>query len=189
MVYLGDYIDRGPDSAAVLDLVIAPHPQIMGVKRVHLTGNHEAFCLEAFDGDSDAEADWIENGGAECLQSWGLKVSDWRENVPPKHIEFLRSLTLMHIQGGYLFVHAGIRPMVEIGEQDPDDLIWIREAFLDDEGPHPYVVVHGHTPESASPIVRYNRIGIDTGAAYGGPLSCLVLEGGLMGFLVSNQDI
>ena len=81
MVYLGDYIDRGPDSAAVLDLVIAPHLQIQGVKRVHLTGNHEAFCLEAFDGDSDAEADWIENGGAECLQSWGLKASDWREKV------------------------------------------------------------------------------------------------------------
>ena len=74
-----------------------------------------------------------------------------------------------------------------LGEQDPDDLIWIREAFLDDEGPHPYVVVHGHTPESSFPIVRYNRIGIDTGAPYGGPLSCLVLESGSMGFLVSGR--
>jgi serine/threonine protein phosphatase 1 len=188
VVYLGDYIDRGPDSASVLDLMVYPPPEISEIKRIHLIGNHEAFCLEAYDGEDDAEADWLENGGADCLQSWSLSADNWRAMAPPEHIKFLRSLALKHIQGGYMFVHAGIRPMVGIDDQDPDDILWIREAFLDDEGPHPFVVVHGHTPESMHPTVRYNRIGIDTGAAYGGPLTCLVLEGDQMGFLVSKHD-
>jgi len=189
IVDLGDYIDRGPDSAAVLELMISPPSRLKGVRRVPLIGNHEALCLRAFDGDVRAETHWLENGGNDCLRSWNLKRETWRAMAPPEHIGFMRGLALTHIQGDYLFVHAGIRPMIAIEEQKPHDLIWIREPFLDYNGPHPYVVVHGHTPESMAPTVRYNRIGIDTGAAYGGPLTCLILEDDRIGFFSSERDI
>jgi len=113
----------------------------------------------------------------------------WKGLVPQEHIRFIESLYLMHIQGGYVFVHAGIRPNFDLNEQRESDLYWIRDPFLDYDGSFSHVVVHGHTPdENGLPVVRHNRIGIDTGAVFGGPLTCVVLERNQMRFLASGVD-
>jgi serine/threonine protein phosphatase 1 len=127
---------------------------------------------------------WLDNGGAETLRSYGADAGHPApfDLVPGRHMELLRSCPLHWAAGDYLFVHAGIRPEVPLDRQDPFDLIWIREPFLSFDGDLPMVVVHGHTP-TATPAVRQNRLGIDTGACFGGDLTCLVLEGGRMGFL------
>ena len=102
--------------------------------------------------------------------------------LPAEHGAFLDGLARSHVEGGYLFVHAGIRPEVPLDRQDPEDLLWIREPFLGSDLDHGKVVVHGHTPTDR-PVVRANRIGIDTGACYGGRLTALVLEGDRRRFL------
>jgi serine/threonine protein phosphatase 1 len=186
VVHLGDYIDRGEDSAGVIELLVRgwppPAPRI-----VNLLGNHEEMVLAALDrGDADAVADWLANGGAASLASWGVprraKPRDWQRSIPPAHVAFLRSLALHHAQGGYLFVHAGLRPGVPLERQSRHDMLWIREPFLSWTGELPGVVVHGHTP-GYDVAARGNRIGVDTGAVMGGVLTCAVLEGDQMGFL------
>ena len=102
--------------------------------------------------------------------------------MPAGEIAFLRDRPLSRRIDGYLFVHAGIRPGVPLGQQDPHDLVWIREPFLSSRADHGLVVVHGHTPRPR-PEVRANRIGLDTGAVMGGVLTCLVLEADRLGFL------
>ena len=128
----------------------------------------------------------MNNGGADTLASWGVphrtRVRDWASLIPAGQIAALRGLALHHSVGGYFFVHAGIRPAVALADQTRQDLLWIREPFLRFAGSLPAVVVHGHTPVD-SPTVRPNRIGIDTGAVLGGPLTCVVLEGNRLGFL------
>lgn len=188
LVYLGDYIDRGPDSGGVLDAIISPEQPFPADHRVFLMGNHEALFLEALRGDERAFSDWQRNGGEACLASWDARPEDWRQRIPVQHHKFLTSLSPMYTQGGYLFVHAGIRPGVKLEDQQVDDLVWIRDPFLDSSDRFSHVVVHGHSPERFSPVVRTNRIGIDTGAVYGGPLTCLVLEEGFMGFLQSRRN-
>ena len=106
----------------------------------------------------------------------------WPHYIPEAHIAYLRGLGLTHVQGGYIFVHAGLRPGVDLAAQTPADLLWIREPFLSFKGELPGVVVHGHTP-GRSMVKRPNRIGIDTGAVMGGVLTCLVLEADRMGEL------
>ena len=127
-------------------------------------------------------ADWY----SISLDSWGValrsRARDWEAGVPPRHLAFLRGLPLMHAAGGYLFVHAGLRPNTPLARQSRLDMLWIREPFLSFDGSFPGVVVHGHTP-SREPAVRRNRIGIDTGAYMGGVLTCLVLEGDRMAFM------
>lgn len=189
IIHLGDYIDRGPDSAAVLSRLAEPIARIAHVKIVNLMGNHEAMFLAALNGEPGAFRVWVRNGGDTCLQSWGVDRMSWKGLVPQEHIRFIESLHLMHIQGGYVFVHAGIRPNFDINEQRESDLYWIRDPFLDYDGSFSHVVVHGHTPdENGLPVVRHNRIGIDTGAVFGGPLTCVVLERNQMRFLASGVD-
>jgi len=188
LVHLGDYIDRGPASAAVIERLINPIPALRQIETVNLLGNHEAFLLEAMVGDNEALEDWMDNGGRESLMSWGLTMDNWRQGLPAQHIRFMEDLESTHIRGSYMFVHAGIRPSTPLIDQTMDDFLWIREPFLSCEEKLPHVVVHGHTPEFFMPIVRYNRIGVDTGAVYGGPLTCLVLEGNQMGFIFSDED-
>jgi serine/threonine protein phosphatase 1 len=184
LIHLGDYVDRGPGSADVLERLRRPLP-LPGAAVVTLVGNHEAMLLDACAPDAHPGAlpFWLENGGAATLRSYGGSVEDapW-ELVPEAHLALLRACPLSFAAGDYLFVHAGVRPGVPLDRQDPFDLIWIREPFLSFSGPLDRIIVHGHTPV-LEPEIRPHRIGIDTGACYGGPLTCLVLEGAGMRFL------
>ncbi len=179
LLHIGDYVDRGPDSAGAVKLLMAG-PPARGLSVVNLVGNHEAMMLAALAGnDPGAVGHWLINGAAASLASWGASADDpphtWRAAVPAAQRAFLGRLALHHAAGGYLFVHAGIRPGVAIARQARDDLLWMREPFLSYRGDLGVVVVHGHTP-TREPQVRPNRIGIDTGAVLGGPLTCAVLE-------------
>lgn len=182
LVHLGDYIDQGPDSAGVL-AVLTAEP---AVQVVNLLGDHERMLLDALDGDRAAATDWLWAGGKEALASWGLDPDlpreAWEAALPPQHVAFLRSLVLTHREGGYLFVHAGIRPGMELTDQSRDDLTTMRQPFLSSEQDHGYVVVHGHSSSPSVPILG-NRIGLDTGAGIGGRLTCAVLEDDLVGLL------
>jgi serine/threonine protein phosphatase 1 len=185
LLHLGDYVDRGPDSRGVVARLAAGDP-LAGVPTVNLMGNHEATMLDALSGQGAAMTDWMIAGGREALASWGgdpdAPRESWAAHVPGYHMMFLRELALMHAEGGYLFVHAGIRPGVAVGDQLRQDLLSIRQAFLYSEADFGVVVVHGHTPKEA-PVLRHNRIGIDTGAVFGGRLTCAVLEEDRVGFL------
>ncbi|MBK1661095.1 metallophosphoesterase family protein [Paracraurococcus ruber] len=187
LVHLGDYVDRGEDSAGVVERLLGPAP-IPGAEVVNLLGNHEVMMLDACDprGPEGALTFWLENGGEETLASYRTAAEDpdFRDAIPPRHLAFLQGCELRFSAGDYLFVHAGIRPGLPLERQDPFDLIWIREPFLSFEGDLPQVVVHGHTP-AAAPAIRSHRIGIDTGACFGGDLTCLVLEGQRLRFLTS----
>ena len=178
VVYLGDYIDRGADSRGVIDLLIEGPPQ--GFTPVYLIGNHEEFLLRSLE-DESAIRPWLMNGGQEtCLSygidlRWGRLQEQLTAEIPAAHRNFLENLSYSHTEGDYFFAHAGVRPGVPLNQQEPRDLIWIREPFLSSEADHGRVVVHGHTPTSA-PVFRHNRIGVDTGACYGGALTALALE-------------
>jgi len=185
VVYLGDYVDRGPRSDQVIDTLIE-HP-LPGFEHVHLVGNHEESMLR-FLADPEIGPAWLEYGGAATCHSYGVKPPDpgnardllraqqqLREKVPERHLEFLRGLSCCHEEGDYFFAHAGVRPGVPLHAQVPDDLLWIRREFLDSTVEHGKIVVHGHTITEL-PEVRRNRIGIDTGAFASGKLTCLVLE-------------
>jgi serine/threonine protein phosphatase 1 len=188
LVHLGDYVDRGPDSAGVVALLAEGSP-LANVPTVNLMGNHEHMMLAALaTGEADATDLWLANGGADSLLSWGVPRSaqpkEWASYLPKPHLVFLRDLALRHEVGGYLFVHAGIRPGIPLERQSRHDLMWIREPFLSFQEPFGPVVVHGHTPRQ-EPTVRPNRIGIDTGAVMGGVLTCAVLEDDRVGFLTN----
>jgi serine/threonine protein phosphatase 1 len=185
LIHLGDYIDAGPDSAGVLAL-LAAGPPIAGLTTVNLLGDHERTALDALDGDAPSATDWLHEGGAATLRAWGIDPATprngWREQVPAAHLAFLRDLALSHHADDYLFVHAGIRPGVSSQRQVAEDLVRIRQPFLYSEEPFAAVVVHGHTPGPA-PVLRQNRICIDTGAAFGGRLTCAVFETDRVGFI------
>ncbi|MCK8786815.1 metallophosphoesterase [Roseomonas sp. NAR14] len=228
LVHLGDYVDRGLDSAAVVQHLLGPPPAGMDAV-VNLLGNHEAMMLAALpppgapapapapaggtplagpgragpqaggraeaqmgaqrgaqaEASAEIRALWLANGGRATLLSYDCDPAEpdtWQ--VPPAHVALLRGCALSWPAGGYLFAHAGVRPDVPLDRQSPDDLLWIREPFLSWGRPLPAVVVHGHTPEP-QPSVRPHRIGIDTGAVFGGALTCLVLERDRLGFLVA----
>ena len=188
LVHLGDYVDRGPDSAGVVALLAEGDP-LANVPTVNLMGNHEHMMLAALaTGEADATDLWLANGGADSLLSWGVPRSaqpkEWASYLPKPHLVFLRDLAVRHEVGGYLFVHAGIRPGIPLERQSRHDLMWIREPFLSFEEPFGPVVVHGHTPRQ-EPMVRPNRIGIDTGAVMGGVLTCVVLEEDRLGFITA----
>jgi len=183
-VTLGDYVDRGLQSRGVLDrLVENPFP----TPYVALKGNHESL-FEAFLADPTSGPYWREQGGLETLRSYGVRVfgpgpigfAKAREQLlvalPPSHLQFLRSLKLSYSRGNYFFCHAGVRPGVPLDQQSEDDILWIRDEFLDSTRDFGKIVVHGHTPV-AEPEVLPNRIAIDTGAFATGRLTCVVLDG------------
>jgi len=186
MVFLGDLIDRGPQSAQVVERLRRYHPPF--AQTVFLMGNHEEVFLRVLGGDLAVLPDWLRFGGAECLQSYGVDPTELtlrkpadvlrtlREAIPKDHVKFLSGFADTASFGRYLFVHAGIRPGVPLPQQVPEDLRWIRQPFLDDETDHGHVVVHGHTI-SREVDIRPNRIGLDTGAYHSGVLSALGVEG------------
>jgi serine/threonine protein phosphatase 1 len=192
VVYLGDYIDRGPDSAAVVDYLI--DQPIPGFTSMHLLGNHEDTLIR-FLSDASVTSQWLGYGGSETLLSYGVRPPyadsdrdilraqvELRERFPERHLRFFRGLKLCHAEGDFFFVHAGIRPGVALDAQTPEDCLWIRDRFLYSEEDHGRIVVHGHTITEA-PDVRRNRIGIDTGAFATGRLTCLVLAGERWSFI------
>ncbi len=185
LVHLGDYVDRGPDSAGVVAMLRKGSP-IAGASSVCLMGNHERTMLDALDGDRAAATDWLFNGGGAALESWGIDPGSprdaWRDAMPSDDVDWLRGRALSFHAGDYMFVHAGVRPGVALGAQTPDDLIRIRQVFLSSDADFGAIVVHGHTVKW-EPVIRPNRIGIDTGAVFGGALTCAVLEGDTMAFL------
>lgn len=176
-VYLGDYVDRGPASREVIDLILKETPE--GMERICLLGNHEDLMLDFLDGGG---LDWLPNGGGATMRSYGVAPespysrNDLAASLPEAHVEFFRSLELYHVAGDYLFVHAGILPGLPLPKQSRFDLIWIREEFLGSDMDHGKCVVHGHTIRKQVDF-RPNRIGIDTGAFFTDKLTCLALEG------------
>ena len=185
LLHIGDYVDRGPEAAAVIER-LRQGPPIDGVPTVNLKGNHEQTMIEALAGERAAGTDWLFQGGRPTLESYGADPDGprgiWRDKVPAAHCAFLKELAMHYREGGYLFVHAGIRPGVPIELQAPEDLLRIRQPFLYTEQDFGVVVVHGHTPVKR-PMVRPNRVAIDTGAVFGGNLTCVVLERDTIGFL------
>ncbi len=195
VVYLGDYVDRGPDSRGVIDTLRAE--PLAGFEAVYLKGNHEASLLQFLE-DEQIGPQWFAYGGIATLSSYGVDTprsatdmaglhrtrNDFAKNLPTEHLDFFRRLRTMHIEDDYLFVHAGLRPGLPIEQQTSEDLLWIRDEFLRSNAEFGKIVVHGHSI-SETPTIRRNRIGIDTGAFAGGPLTCLVLEGTGRNFLTS----
>ena len=193
LVFIGDYIDRGPDSFGVVELLLDALPA--GFDAHFLKGNHESIMLDFLE-DPTCLDQWLANGAEATLRSYGVDVGTlarerarpeiWREvfvaALPARHRAFFETLELMVPIGDYLFVHAGVRPGVPLEAQDPQDLIWIRGEFLRAADDFGKVVVHGHTPTTI-PDVRANRIGIDTGAVFTGRLTALRLEDGSRGFV------
>ena len=192
LVFVGDYVDRGADSAGVIDqlLWLRANPDY----ETHLLrGNHEVMFLDFLD-DPAAFFQWAANGGVPTLASYDIDVDAMRDQlpavlrdtavsaIPDAHLELLRGLESVVVIGDYLFAHAGVRPGVPIEAQAEQDLIWIREPFLDYDGDLGKLVVHGHTPVS-EPEIRSNRIDIDTLAWRSGTLTALVLEGASRRFL------
>jgi serine/threonine protein phosphatase 1 len=177
-IYLGDYVDRGPDSAAVIAMLRARAEKL---KVMALSGNHEAMILRFLDGRiSDRE--WLDWGGAATALSYGVNPS--REAIlsaalsraiPLEDVRFLRALRPSFRYGPYFFAHAGVMPNRPLEEQVPDDLLWIRKPFLDHAGHFGAIVVHGHTPNAEAEF-KPNRINLDTGAYATHRLSCLRID-------------
>ena len=180
VVHVGDYIDRGPQSIQVIDRLMAG---LEGLECVCLLGNHEAMALECLQSDQrQAWITWFANGGEATLNSLGVPLqfgmydpAAFRDALGADRIAWLQSLPFSRIVGRYLLVHAGIKPGVPLEKQRPEDLLWIRGQFLDSDEDHGHVVVHGHTPGS-EPVVRSNRICVDTGAVFSNLLVAAVLE-------------
>jgi serine/threonine protein phosphatase 1 len=193
-VTVGDYVDRGPDSRGVIErLTRNPFPSPL----VALRGNHESI-FEEFLRDPSIADYWRRLGGLETLHSYGVDVAPLmrgrgheeaaaalRAALPQSHVTFLASLRLTHSVGRYFLCHAGVRPGVPLARQREEDLLWIREEFLDSRADFGKVVVHGHTPCEA-PELRPNRINVDTGAFMSGQLTCAVLEDEGVRFLVAS---
>lgn len=173
LVFMGDYVDRGPNSRRVIDTLIglkATSPNVHCLK-----GNHEEMLLNYYL-EGRGEQQFYINGGLVTLDSYGLTPADARagRGLPESHLDFLRALPLVHEREDYLFVHAGLRPGIPLAEQSPADLLWIRYDFIDSAADFGRTVVFGHTP-LATPLIEANKIGVDTGAVYGGRLTCIEL--------------
>lgn len=194
IIHLGDYVDRGPDTAAVIERL----SRLCSVDErvLCLRGNHEQILLDFLADPEENGPVWLMNGGDRTLASYGVNANRWQKKsrqtiefskqfaaaLPVSHHDFINALEFSARIGDFFFCHAGVRPDIPIETQDPVDLIWIREEFLESDVDFGAVVVHGHTPQP-EPEVRPNRINIDTGAVFSGSLTCLVLEGTSYRFL------
>ena len=188
VVHVGDLVDRGPDSRGVVEYLL--DGQIAGRPWVVLKGNHDRALTLFLQGKRDpvlrTDLDYLNDriGGLATLDSYGVgpdltgaaRQTEAARLVPRRHRAFLEGLPLYHLRGEVVFVHAGLRPGVALDDQTEDDLIWLRAPFLEFAGAHPWLVVHGHT--TIERATHYgNRVNLDSGAAYGGPLTAVVIEG------------
>jgi serine/threonine protein phosphatase 1 len=184
-VFLGDYIDRGPESCQTIDLLIERSRKH---ESVFLKGNHEAFLFDALKTPSQLQ-DWKQFGGLQTLTSYGLRpslnpapgeqselIKQLGQAISPHQRRFFNNLRLRFVCGDFFFVHAGVRPGVALADQQEQDLLWIRDEFLTSEEHFAKYIVHGHTPVR-QPDIRSNRINIDTGAYATGNLTLLTIQG------------
>ena len=194
VVTVGDYVDRGPDSRGVIERLLRnPFP----TRLIALKGNHEVL-LEGFLLDPQVADHWRRYGGLETLQSYGVPVGDVMRGkeylaaaralahaVPAEHFDFLGALRTSLTVGKYCICHAGVRPGVPLDRQTEEDLLWIREPFLDSRADFGKIVVHGHTP-AEQPELLPNRINVDTGAFMTGRLTCAALDADGVRFIVAK---
>jgi serine/threonine protein phosphatase 1 len=188
VVFLGDYVDRGANSADVLDLLLSGRPS--NCERRYLRGNHEQAMVSFMD-NPVANKHWVLHGGAETMMSygvmppslagapdegWAAAAAALKERVPPAHLEFLAGLERYIELGGYVFVHAGVDSGIALADQPDEVLYWTRAQFIGDKRRFSHVVVHGHTP-SEQPFRDGRRIGVDTGAYASGALTAARFEG------------
>lgn len=183
-VYLGDYIDRGPDSNRTIELLIQ---RALKHESVFLKGNHEAFLLDVLNNPHQLQ-DWKQYGGLQTLASYGLRPSlnpdpaeqvelirELAQAIPPQQLKFFNGLRPRFVCGDFFFVHAGVKPGVPLARQQEQDMLWIREEFLESDRNFGKYVVHGHTPVQ-QPDIRPNRANIDTGAYATGNLTLLTIQ-------------
>jgi serine/threonine protein phosphatase 1 len=193
LIHLGDYVDRGPASKAVVERLRRLSEEDGRV--ICLRGNHEQLLLDFLADPAGSGPNFLGNGGLTTLESYGLAPAHWFGNrqlvemsdrlaevMPPAHRAFLEGLPRSVHFGDFFFCHAGVRPGIPLERQSGDDLIWIRETFLRSETDFGAVVVHGHTP-APEPEIRPNRINIDTGAVFSGRLTAIAIEGSEVRFL------
>jgi len=190
IVYIGDYIDRGPESAQVIQCLMDRELNAPHIQHRFLMGNHENAMIEFMKSPQGPRKDWLDWGGIYALASYDvyadmdkplsgqveMLADKLKEKVPAAHMEFLNNLDLMYVCGDYVFVHAGIVPHVPLHKQKKQDLIMIRQGFLDNDIIHEKRVVHGHTSVSEIEI-KPSRINVDTGLYFGRHLTAAVLEG------------
>jgi serine/threonine protein phosphatase 1 len=171
LLFIGDYIDRGPHSAEVVDYLIQLKKRVKEV--IFLKGNHEDMLDKFLNGDD--RFTYLLNGGQQTLDSY-LKKTVQPESfpIPPDHVEFFKSLRLYYETEEFIFVHAGLRPRTPLETQSTEDLLWIRDNFISTKYDFGKRVIFGHTPLK-KPLVEPNKIGIDTGAVYGNALTCVQL--------------
>jgi serine/threonine protein phosphatase 1 len=190
-IFIGDYIDRGPDSRGVVEMLIELGRR---EKCVFLRGNHEAILLD-FPHNPKLMPAWRSVGGINTLASYGIASSPepdptealqlanaFEGTLPDSHRDFYRDLAISYAAGDLYFVHAGVRPGIALEAQSVADRTWIRHEFLNHEGLFEKLVIHGHTP-APEPEIRPNRINIDTRAFSSGRLTCIWLEGDRFGFI------
>ena len=174
LVFIGDYIDRGPDSKGVVDFVLELRESINQV--ICLLGNHEQMFLDYLHDKNFNKEIFLVNGGGNTISSYGvIETSEGiKVDVPESHMQFFTSLLPYYETDDYIFVHAGLRPNIPLEKQSIEDLIWIRHEFINSSYDFGKIVIFGHTLFS-QPLIEPNKIGIDTGAVYGGKLTCIQL--------------
>ncbi len=169
LIFLGDYIDRGPDSRGVIDFLINLSKEF---KTIFLRGNHEWMFLEFYKKrDNETWELWERNGARKTLESYG-----GIDKIPFEHLNFVENTKVYHVYKNYLFVHGGVKPNVPLERQNEMDMMWIRREFINYSEPlKGYTVIFGHTPME-EPMIQSDKIGIDTGCVYGGKLTCIRVE-------------
>jgi serine/threonine protein phosphatase 1 len=181
VVFVGDYVDRGPSAHDVIELLLDCRRS--EAEYVFLKGNHEDMMLSFLGLPGHYGESFLFNGGASTLQSYGVPDAEGEnalERIPAEHLEFLKSLATSYLHPPYLFVHAGISPVRQLEEQSVEDMLWIRQEFIFNPHQLGATVVFGHTPMRAVMVDLPYKLGIDTGLVYGGKLSCIEFNEGVL---------
>ncbi|PLX80456.1 MAG: serine/threonine protein phosphatase [Desulfuromonas sp.] len=182
LVFLGDYIDRGPDSRSVIELLLQLQEQFP--ETVFLRGNHEQMLLDFLDGADSLS--FLLNGGAATLKSYESKI-DEKPHIPENHLLFFNSLRTSYFYGDFIFVHAGLRPGLPIEQQAERDMLWIRGEFINSDFDWGKTVVFGHSPQP-DVLKKKNMIGLDTGAVYNNRLTCCDLFTGRVWQIAASDN-